>query len=519
MKHIKNIFGVVLMFGALTLVSCVGDLNVTPIDPKLNTADKALTTAEDFDAFMAQVYTGYVTSGSYGPDGACNIKNVDGGYSQYLRALLYLEELPTDVAICNWDDKTIKDLHNFCWSNSDEFVYSFYCRIFYQISMCNEFIRQALKTEVSIPNKDKYIAEARALRAYSYYHAIDLFGNVPFADETASVGNTAPEQMTRAELFAWLETELKDLIDGTTLPDATGDYKYYRVNKDFARCILAKLYLNAEVYIGKAMYNECAQVCKSISGYSLHNSYAELFMADNDETSKDEIIFGFSVDGEDTKSYGATNFVIFACTGGKMDPASLGVASGWGGIRTTPEFYDKFDVVDARAMFHTEDQTKDITANDNFQFGYAMKKFTNMRSDGGKGKADGFVDTDWPVFRYSDVLLMMAECGLRGSSISKSEGLGYLNQVRNRAGLNNLAEADFTLNEMINERGRELYLEGWRRSDLIRFGMFTEDTYVWQWKGGVHDGKGVDAHYALFPIPTKDMQSNPNLTQNPGYGE
>ena len=139
-------------------------------------------------------------------------------------------------------------------------------------------------------------------------------------------------------------------------------------------------------------------------------------------------------------------------------------------------------------------------------------KFRNIKSDGTPGQELGFVDTDFPMMRYADVLLMAAECAARGASI---DGLSAFNQVRERAGMP--AVNALTLNEIIDERGRELYQECWRRSDLIRFGQFTSG-YNWQWKGGEKDGIDVDSYRALFPIPDSDRLANSNLQQNPGYG-
>ena len=116
---------------------------------------------------------------------------------------------------------------------------------------------------------------------------------------------------------------------------------------------------------------------------------------------------------------------------------------------------------------------------------------------------------------------MYAEAVLRGGSGGdKTTAVGYINQLRERAYGNtngNITAADLTLNFILDERGRELYWEGHRRTDLIRFGQFTSATYLWPWKGGVETGTGVDAHYNLFPIPNTDRTANPNLGQNPGY--
>ncbi len=518
MKLYKNLIYVLLLSAGLTATSCVGDLDVTPIDPSTNTSDKALNSAADFKAFLAQCYTGFATSGSYGPDGDSNISGMDGGQSQYFRGLFHLNEYTTDECVVGWNDQTIQDLHGLAWTTSDTFIFALYSRIFYQVSMCNEFIRQANASSLDFPEKAAYIAEARALRALAYYHAIDMFGNVPFADETSSVSSVAPQRITRSELFTWLETELKDLIGANSALAEARQNEYGRIDKGGASMILAKLYLNAEVYIGTAKYNECAQICKEIQGkgYSLHPKYEELFMADNNETSTDEIIFAVEQDGINTQSYGVTNFIIFASVGGKMDAAAMGVSSGWGGIRVTPEFYDSFVTGDQRAMFFTTEQQKEIDDIANFQHGYAFTKFKNVRSDGKATSNVGFVDTDFPVFRYADVLLMLSECAVRGAStVTVSEGAAALSLVRERAGLS--AVSAYTLDDILRERGCELYLECWRRSDLVRFGKFTSDSYVWSWKGGIKAGKGVDSRYNLFPIPERDLNANPNLIQNEGY--
>jgi len=510
MKTLKYIFAICA--AAVGFSSCVGDLDVKPIDPAMNTADKALQTADDYFSLMAQCYTGFSISGSYGPNGDNNIKGVDGGFSQYFRGLYHLNGLTTDEAVCGWNDQTLQDLHAMNWTISDVFVAAFYYRICYQISACNEFLRQVNKASISLPDAELWKAEVRTLRALCWYHAIDNFGNMPFADENASVGADAPQRITRAELFNYIETELKDIIDNSPLYEVAAG-PYGRINKGAAIMLLAKLYLNAEVYVGKAMYQECADVLKKLDGkYSLHKPYAELFMADNNRCT-DELIFTFENDGINTMSYGSTNYLTFACTGGDMDTKYIGISSGWGGIRMTPELYQKFSSADSRSLFYTEGHQMDIDNISEFTHGFAYMKYRNVNHDGSAASADSFVDIDYPLFRYSDALLMKAECAKRGASVDGA--LEAYNEVRSRAGLNPVA--DYTLNDVLDERARELYLEGWRRSDLIRFGKFTSSDYLWQWKGGVKGGRGVADYMNLFPIPDKDLNANPNLVQNPGY--
>ena len=387
-----------------------------------------------------------------------------------------------------------------------------------QVGMANEFIREAKASEVNFAKKQQMIDEARVLRAIAYYHAIDNFGNVPFADETAVVG-VNPDQISRAELYAWLVDELTDLVSNSALPEKSGT-EYGHANKSVAKFILAKLYLNAEVFAGSPAYDKCASVLADLmdDGYSLHttsagvyNAYQELFLADNDKCT-DEIIFAVEQDGVNTTSYGATNYLVFASTGGEMDPDEMGISSGWGGLRMTPEFYNKFTSDDQRALFYTDTQKADIDDIGEFSNGYAFRKFRNRTSDGGYGKELGFVDTDFPMMRYADVLLMAAECQVRGASVSGA--IDGFNAVRARAGLAPIANP--TLQNILDERARELYQECWRRNDLIRFGQFTSG-YNWQWKGNVKDGKDIESYRILFPIPDSDRLANTKLQQNQGY--
>ena len=564
MKKINYILGILAAAAAMT--SCVGDLNVTPIDPNANTADKVLTSQQAMDSYISGVYLGFATSGYYGPNGDPSISGLDGGASQYIRGLYHHSELTTDESICGWNDQTIKNFHYMNWTTDDTFIYAFYSRIFMQVSAANEFIREAKKLDYDV---DRYIDEARVLRAIAYFHAIDNFGNVPFADETTVVG-VNPEQISRADLFAWLETELKDIIANGKLPDKNGTV-YGHAGMGAAKFLLAKLYLGAEVYTGTARWNDCATVLSDLmdDGYSLHTTsagkfspYQELFLADNDKCT-DEIIFAVQQDGLYTQSYGATNYLVFASTGGTMNVKHIGISSGWGGLRTTPEFADKFTAGDQRnLLYDTDKSTADVEAmpekpeddpdtysaeaieqlkkdgayNDeckklsdakkaardniqqksiedigNFMYGYGFQKFRNINSDGTDGKEKGFVDTDFPMMRYADVLLMAAECQARGASI---DGLSAFNQVRARAGVP--AVSNLNLDEILNERARELYQECWRRSDLIRFGKFTSG-YNWQWKGETKDGKDVESYRTLFPIPDSDRLANSNLKQNDGY--
>lgn len=523
-----KIFNKIIMAGAavltLSFTSCVGDLNVTPIDPNVVLPGDVLNTQQAYNQLLSKVYQGLACSSSYGQDGGPDISGVDGGYGQYLRAMFHLQCLSTDEAVCCWNDQTLYDIHNLCWSTSDTFVAAAYYRVFFQISLANEFIRQAKATTIEgFDMKDQYIAEARALRLLSYYHAIDLFGNVPFSTEDDSVGSEGPQQIGRASLWEWMVNECQELLAADSALPAAGQTEYGRIDQGAVQMILAKLYLNAQIWKDPAAdyFKECADLCKTLmSEYSLHGTFADLFCADNHLCSKnttyggDEIIFSVNQDGINICSYGATNYIIFASTGGDMDVSTVGISSGWGGLTVTPEVVNRYESGDVRAMFYTG-YGIDIPVISEFTAGgYKSTKFKNINHDGSAAQAAGFVDTDYPIFRVADAYLMLAECAKRGGA-SEADGLAALKAVRERAGLT--TGSSYTLQDVLDERSRELLFELVRRQDLIRYNQFTTGDYLWAWKGGEKEGKAVDSKYNLYPLTSGDTNANGNLQQNEGY--
>ena len=520
MKNIKILMMSFAAVATLGLSSCVKDLETTPIDPNIQLPQDVLKDEAAFEALLAKCYQGLACSSSDGANGGPDINGVDGGFGQYLRAYFNLQCLTTDEATCCWNDTGLPDMHNMNWQASNQFIVAMYYRIFYQVSLCNELIRQVNNNPagVEFQNKGALIAEARALRALSYYHAIDMFGNVPFATEHDSVGAVGPDQIKRADLFKYIEDECKALIEGNDLA-AEGTNAYGRCDKGFVKMILAKLYLNAEVYIGEDRYADCAAICEDlIATYSLAENFADLFAADNDRfaVGTQEIIFAVPHDGINTTSYGGTNFLIFAGTGGDMNAAEAGISSGWGGLSVTKQVAERYAEGDARALFFTAYGTEIV---DIFTFtsgGYKSMKFRNVNHDDTPAQTTGFVDTDFPLFRVADAHLMLAECAARGKA-DQAKGLASMKAIRERAGLDVSNYTSYTLQDVLDERSRELMWEGHRRSDLIRFGQFTTDAYLWEYKGSAKDGKAVEDHRNLFPLPPADVNANGNLTQNPGY--
>lgn len=531
MKRINIIIASLLAVISLSLSSCVKDLDVKPIDPNIALPEEVLDSQDAFAALLAKCYQGFSCSSSYGTSGSPDIQGVDGGFGQYVRALFNCQGLTTDEAICCWNDGTLQDLHNMCWNASCEFSNAMYYRIFYEISLANEFIRRANESQIEdFELKDEFIAEARAIRAFAYYHAIDMFGTVPFCTENDSVGSTGAAPISRAELFDWIVSECKALLEGTDLAEPKKN-EYGRCDKGMVKMLLAKMYLNAEVWAGKKMYSECANLCREIKGdYPLHkvangtamSAFQELFCANNNTLtnnatySGDEIIFTIMQDGEFVASYGATTYLLFGSCGEGMDPAELGISSGWGGLTVCGTLASKFDAADARNLFFTDYGLEITDPSDFTKGGYKSVKYTNILTDGSSYVNPGFANADFPVFRSADAYLMLAECAVRGAA-PESEGLAALNEVRERAGIAKLQASQFNAQSVLDERAREFLFECCRRQDLIRFGQFTTDAYLWDYKGSVKAGKAVDEKYNLFPIPASELNCNGKLQQNPGY--
>ncbi len=507
----------IVMF-VFTFVSCINDLDTLPLDEDLLTADK-LTDDASYKGMLAKCYAALVVGGQTGVDGDPDISSIDGGFSSYLRQLWNHQELTTDEAICAWNDGNLRDLHDMDWTASNEFVTAMYYRINLEVAYCNNLI--------SLTNgQDEFKAyntEARFLRALSYWHLLDMFGTGPFVTDADPVGSFFfPEQATAQQLFEFVESELTAIESEMLTP---GTNEYGRADKGAAWMVLSKLYLNAETYIGTGKYTECITYTKKIidAGYSLEPEYENLFLADN-HLRTNEIIFPIVCDGNHTQTWGGMTFLIHSTIGGDMPASESGVDGGWGGNRTTKSFVDIFEDItgetDHRAMFWTEGQEYEIGDIFNFRDGYALRKFKNITSTGVVGSNLSHPDTDFPLFRFADALLMYAEAVLRGGNGGDmATALTYINNIRERAygdESGNIEATDLDLDFILEERGRELYWECHRRTDLRRFGKLSGGEYIWPFKGATAAGIAVNAKFDLFPIPDSDINANPNL-KNDNY--
>lgn len=517
-KMLRRSLTVLSLVGALGLSSCVKDLDRFPTNG--DTSQTVYSSADKTAQAFAKVYGAFGLTGN--GDGG-DIAGIDEGASDFVRGLFNLQELPTEMAACAWGDNGVQDLHKHSWSASNEVIGGVYYRSLYQIKLASDFLKQTAD-KANDATIRTYRAEARFLRAYQYWVLMDLFGNPPFVDESTPTGKVYPRQISRAELFTHIEKELKAIEGDLSTPQAA---VYGRANQATAWALLSRLYLNSEVYTGKPRYAEAATYAEKViaSGkYSLKSDYAQLFMADNDQNNP-EVLLSVNYDGQRSQNWGGMTFLINSSTSANAKAATkvnMGVNGGWGGNRGTKGLSDLFTGVetkDKRALI-TPGASLEISDLTKFDEGVYVYKFRNVTSTGANGKHGDHADTDFPLFRLAELYLNYAEAAIRDASVDQAKALVYLNKVRERAYGSN--EGNYTtlpdLNEMLRERGRELYWEGQRRTDLIRFGKFVSGDYLWPWKGGVKDGAAVKEIYKLYPIPEADRQANPaNLKQNTGY--
>lgn len=344
-SYIKSIVSIAII--GVLCAGCLDDLNTIPLDKDISTASVVFDDPQSYLAVLAKLYAGHAITGQQGPAGQADIEGIDEGFGQYLRGYWYHQELTTDEAIIGWNDQTIRNFHAQSWTADDGFIFAFYSRIFYQIVLCNEYIRETSEAKIAERGEDAalaaqirgYRAEARFLRALSYWHALDLFRNVPFVTEEDAVGSFFPEQIQAADLFNYIESELL-AIENEIAPARANQYG--RADQAAVWTLLAKLYLNAEVYVGTPRYTDCVTYCNKIinAGFTLDPDYRNLFLADNHNS--DEIIFPITFDGINTRTYGGTTFLISGSLGGSMNPVESGVSDVWGGMRTTRQFVEKF---------------------------------------------------------------------------------------------------------------------------------------------------------------------------------
>lgn len=552
--NIKSILPAVALTATMGLTSCMADLDHAPIDPTLDTA-------VDEQGLFNKCYASLIMEGN---DGNADFTIQDNGKSTLLRNLFNFNELPTDEAICWWTDGGIEALSINAITPTNETLKYLYYRIMSNITFCNHYL------DLYAGSGDKtQAAEVRFLRAYYYYLMMDFFGNVPFCD--TSIDPSVPQSRPRAEMFDWilaeLETAEKDMSPAQAKARST-DPGYGRADQAAVHFLRSRLYLNAEVYAGKKMYAEAAQEAKAVytgTGYKLFTQadnktsfkpYEMLFMGDNGENGAAvEAVLPLYQDGLTCQGWGGSLFFIAALWDPQMktpydtDPGTTG--NNWSGMRMRKQFLEKFTsdpamkianatpydwenktaaeiratTSDDRALFWgkesgdgSSNHTVDLFDNSRFDYGLATVKWNNNYAMGGTPHDNYNVDTDFFLFRVAEAKLNFAEATMRANGgTCTAEAKDAIDEIRQRAGAP--VKDTYTLNDVLDERARELYCEGLRRPDLIRFGQFCgpNATYNWDLKGNVEHGAVIPAHLNVYPIPQVERDANPGLPQNAGY--
>ena len=532
MKSIRYIIPSIL----LSATACTNDLNVEPLDTTVSTANRVYSDPANYEKALFKIYSVWALSGQDGAGGS-DISGLDAGNTVLFRSWFTLQEQSTDELKNSWSDPWCLEINGMTWGTTlNEPIEGAYQRCMFIVALTNEYLKNIPYAPDEV-NKKQFRAEARFCRALAYYTLMDLFGIPPFITEQNY--SIQPSQLERPALFNWIESELLDIREELPAPRQGA---YGRADQATVDALLARMYLNAEVYTGTNRYSDCISACNRIiaGGYQLAPSYAELFMADNGENgrTRQEIIFPVCFDGNTTQSYGMAAVILGSRSSSEFAEIPAGIGGGWDGYRGTPQLVHMFqyqnnaqpkadEILDKRGIFFDRNRSIDITTSVTGTFtteGWAVYKYTNLQSDGNPGKNTTFPDTDFPMFRLGDTYLMYAEAVARGGQGGNiSTAVNYINQLRQRAYGNtshNVSEnwlSENNFQNLLNERCRELYWEGVRRTDLIRFGLFTSPQYVWAFKGGVLQGTGVSNRYNVFPIPSTDISVNGNLKQNEGY--
>ena len=548
--NIKKAFPIVGLAMTLGMSSCVNDLNVEPIDPRLNTQ-------VDADKLFNKMYAEFVFEGK-GP-GESELDLGDAGLSVLYRLLWNANELTTDEAICGWTDKGVAEFSKNSFTAANESLYGLWWRLNFGVSICNQYLKECADYDKTMT------AEAHFMRDLYYYYLLDNFGNPSFSE---TMPDPDPKQIKSADLYNFIVKDLEENM-GNMLPPSVrkkGEKNYSRADQSAAWMLLARLYLNAEKYTGKAEWAKAKEYADKVikqSGRTLwegdnatthrsangkYSAYQMLFMADNDQTGAyNECIFGFALDGGTAASWGASTFLHGSTWDANMAADYPQKSSqAWGGNRTRVDLVKKFISLtdlnsldswtpetitkaagDDRALLYGDNadgshgkKDRKYTNDDiaTFADGIATTKFTSDRSDDGPTAVSDHCDNDIMLMRLPEAYYIYAEAEAReaGSEVTLTEGTRLINEVRKRANNNNLLSS-YTLDELLDERAREFYFEGLRRTDLIRYGYFGNSNYTWQWKGGVQEGGKFPSYFNIFPIPQTELGTNHNLKQNPGY--
>lgn len=537
----------IYIIASVLLASCVNDLDTLPLNKTEPVSEYVY--GKDENAYLSglgRLYFQFVTND------LTDLQQMDGGASEIIRAFWSVQETTTDEAKCSWEnDAWVRALNTNTWSETqNDAVYAVYVRTLQGIALVNEYLRQtaperleARGVSADLARKiDSFRDEARFIRAYLYWMAIDCFGSVPFTTEKSPFGGAYfPQQASRADIFDFCVNELTYLMsDESDMPLPRSNYP--RADKGSAAGLLARMYLNSEVYTGVERWAEAKAVCEGIfgMGYTLCPDYAALFRGDNGENlqARGEMLWTVDYNAEKTQSYGGSSYILsatLASTDITDESRPNGQRNGWAGLRVPYEFVSRYfdvsgqdyltgayDVADKRGeVFYIKGRQESMeNALYSFMNGWSCLKFNNIpfgqtnESYLPQSALKSFADVDFPMIRLGEIYLIYAEAcmhlGAEGMALPK------LRELSSRAGVE--PPQQISQEFLVAERARELMWEAHRRTDLIRYGLFHTDAYRWPYKGGdSYSGQSFPEYKCIFPIPPTELATNDKLVQNPGY--
>lgn len=554
-----KIFNKILILSlAAIFTSCLGDLNTLPLNETDFTSESAYENESSYLNALAYINGYYMLVGQDDP-GANDLGFSDAGQSEFLRQWFNLNEMTCDALKCVWGDSYLSDLQYDSWGGgTNDAMICVYTRAVKAVALVNEYLIQTEASKLEARGQstlketiDGYRAEARFHRAMFMYVLMDLFGNPPFPTEDNILNATNPEQIQRADLFNWIETELLELASDESAMPGKGEVAYPRPTKGSVWALLSRMYLNAEVYTGTARWEDAKKASKNVidMGYAIHGTYSDMFRQDNSTNGAvEEFIFAVAYDKVATQSWGGTT----TFTSASLDePTNLALgkafgleklnAENWAGYHVPADYVARFELSgvewgnadnvfgydransDKRAFFSNNGCVEEF--NPALQTsGWLCWKYCGLNADGTFAQAeDGagnfkLSSADMPIFRLAEMYLNYAEADARlnGGSVKDAAAIDYVKALRDRAGVTTPAE--ISLDWLLDERAREFMWEGHRRVDLIRYGYFTDMNYPWTLKGGILNGKVALPEYrTIFPIIQSDLSANSNLKQNTGY--
>lgn len=421
----------------------------------------------------------------------------------------------------DWVDPRYAELQRHTYTPSNKLVRMGWDYCFDGIAACNDVLHEIENNSLEFDGKAKILAEVRILRDYFYMLAIDGWGNVPFSVDASD--KNYPEQKDRKFVFSFIEKEILDNIGA--LEEVPSAANYGHVTQGMAYTLLAKMYLNAEKWIGTAKWAEAEQACLAVMNpghYRIEPDYSSNFAVHNEASRENIFVIPYSTVYTQSDH---NDFVIFILTLNQQLCKLYNIpAAGWDGFIAQPDFFASYDEADtrrAKTWLYGEFSGSDgpfTIVPEVPEEAYANGRTLNTGAPVGKWEyqTDGLLksdqtsmDNDFAVFRYADVVLMYAEACMRQNKAADAVAHADLQAIRTRAGLAPFTAATLTEENLLAERGHELAIEGWRRQDLIRFGKYNG---TWWCKPSASP-----AYTELYPIPRERLGANPNLKQNPGY--